>query len=283
MLEIDKFMAATTESLEGLSWYEIVSKLGLLSFNSQGNKPIELIAELAHITDSSMVLIAGCGAGGTAVHLAETTGATVHGFDMSPESIRAANALASRSPAREKMHFQIGDAHTSSIRPDTFDVVITEYTAFLLQQSAFENFFSVLKPGGQIALAELMKDPEVDAGADARILEAEKRYSAMLGYDFHVPLVKDYVDRLMRAGFHDVRIAERFSEPSLHEKIRNVGGWGNLLRITGVVLRLMATSAELRRKFVEVGNVKMVLVQDRSTAQYIYQAILVGQKPRRPD
>jgi hypothetical protein len=45
----------------------------------------------------------------------------------------------------------------------------------------------------------------------------------------------------------------------------------------------MATSLELRRKFVEVGNVKMVLVQDRSTAQYIYQAILAGLKPRRPD
>jgi hypothetical protein len=105
----------------------------------------------------------------------------------------------------------------------------------------------------------------------------------MLGHEFHVPLVKDYVDRLMGAGFHDVRMAERFSEPSLNEKIRNVGGWGDLLRIIGVVLRLMATSLELRRKFVEVGNVKMVLVQDRSTAPYIYQAILAGLKPRRPD
>ena len=63
MLEIDKFLAATSKNLEGLSWYEIISKLGLLSFNSQGNKPIELIAKLARITDASTVLIVGCGAG----------------------------------------------------------------------------------------------------------------------------------------------------------------------------------------------------------------------------
>ena len=70
MLDIDKFLAATLKDLEGLSYYEIISKLGLLSFNTQGNKPIELIAKLARITDSSTVLIVGCGAGGTAVHLA---------------------------------------------------------------------------------------------------------------------------------------------------------------------------------------------------------------------
>jgi hypothetical protein len=40
MLEIERFPAASSESLEGLSWYESVSKLGILSFNTQGNKPI---------------------------------------------------------------------------------------------------------------------------------------------------------------------------------------------------------------------------------------------------
>jgi hypothetical protein len=50
MLEIDKFLAASSKNLEGLSWYEIASRLGLLSFNTQGNRPIELIAKLLKIT-----------------------------------------------------------------------------------------------------------------------------------------------------------------------------------------------------------------------------------------
>ena len=76
MLEIDKFLAASSKSLEGLSWYGIVSKLGLLSFNTQGNKPIGLIAKLARITHSSTVLVVGCGAGGTALHLAARASGT---------------------------------------------------------------------------------------------------------------------------------------------------------------------------------------------------------------
>lgn len=279
MLEIDKFLAATSKNLEGLSWYEIISKLGLLSFNTQGYKPIELIAKLAQITGSSTVLIVGCGAGSTAVHLAETTGAMVHGIDISPESIRTANTLASKSPAHEKLHFQIEDAHALTFPPNTFDVVITEFMAFFLQQSAFEGFYSVLKSRGQIALAELMKDPKVNARADVKILEAEQKYSAMLGYKFHIPLITDYVEWLTRAGFKHVHVAELFSEPNFREKIKNLGGWKNLFKIMKVLLKLMMESPELRKKFIQVGLVKRVLYENRSTAKYIFQAILAGRKP----
>ncbi len=279
MLEIDKFLAASSKNLEGLSWYEIASRLGLLSFNTQGNKPIELTAKLARITHSSTILIVGCGAGGTAVHLAETTGAAVYGIDISPESIRTANILASKSPAHQKLHFQIGDAHALSFPPNTFDVIITEFMAFLLKQSAFKGFFSALKPGGQIALIELMKDPKVNPRADKKILAAEQTYSAVLGYRFHIPLITDYAEWLTKAGFEHVHLAERFSEPSLHERIRNVGGWKNLFKITKVTLKLMLASPALRKKFLQVGLVKRVLYQNRPTAKYIFQAILIGRKP----
>jgi ubiquinone/menaquinone biosynthesis C-methylase UbiE len=279
MLEIDKFLAATSKNLEGLSWYEIISKLGLLSFNSQGNKPIELIAKLARIVDSNTVLMVGCGAGGTAVHLAETTGAMVYGIDISTESIHTANTFASKSPAHEKLSFQIGDAHALSFPPNTFDVVITEFMAFFLKQNAFEGFFSALKSNGQIALAELMKDPKVNARADAKILATEQKYSAVLGNRFHIPLITDYVGWLTQAGFEHVHVAEQFSEPNFHEKIKNVGGWKNLFKITKVLLKLMRASPVLRKEFLQVGLVKRVLYQSRPTAKYIFQAILTGHKP----
>lgn len=277
MFEINKFLVATPKDLEGLSWYEIISKLGLLSFNSQSNKPIELIAKLARITDASTVLIVGCGAGSTAVHLAEVTNAMVYGIDISPESIQTANDLASKSPASEKLHFQIGDAHALPFPPNSFDVVITEYMAFFLKQSAFEGFFSVLKNGGQIALAELMKDPTVNAKADAKILTAEEIYSNLLGYKFHIPLSIEYIERLTQAGFKQVHIEERFSEPNFHERLKIVGGWKNLFKITKVTLKLMRNPV-LRKKFLQVGRVKRVIVQNRSTAKFIFQALLIGNK-----
>jgi ubiquinone/menaquinone biosynthesis C-methylase UbiE len=278
VLEIDKFSAVSSKSLEKLSWYEIVSKLGLLSFNTQGNKPMELVAKIARITDSSTVLIVGCGAGGTALHLAETTGAIVYGIDVSSESVRTASALASKSLAHEKLNFLIGDAHALSFPSSTFDVVVTEFMAFFLRQSAFEGFFSALKVGGQIALAELIKDPKVNAKADSKILAAEQTYSEILGYKFHIPLVNDYVEWLTKAGFENINVAERFSEPNFLEKIEDVGGWKNLFEITRVMLRLMRASPVLRKKFVQVGLVKRVLYQNRRTAKYIFQVILAGRK-----
>jgi len=151
--------------------------------------------------------------------------------------------------------------------------------AFFLQKSAFKGFFSALKFGGQIALAELMKDPKVNAKADAKILAAEETYSEVLGYKFHIPLLTDYVEWLTKAGFENIHVAERFSETSFLEKIEDVGGWRNLFEIAIVMLKLMGASPVLRKKFIQVGVVKRVLYQNRSTAKYIFQVILAGRKP----
>lgn len=279
MLETDRLLAASSESLEGLSWYETASRLGLLSFNTQGNKPIDLIAKFAQIKDSSTVLMVGCGAGGTALHLARTAGAILIGIDISPESIRTANTLASKSPTHRKLHFLIADAHALPFPASTFDAVITEFMAFFLRPSAFDGFLSASKPGGQIALAELVKDPKVSAKADARILAAEQEYSALLGYRFHIPLLTDYIEWLREAGFENVHIAERFSQPSLLERIRKVGGWRNFFEIMRAIIKLMLASPVLRKEFIQVGLVKRVLVENRPTAKYIFQVILTGRKP----
>ncbi len=279
MLEIDKFLSVTAQELEKLSWYEITSKLGLLSFNTLGEKPIELIANLAQITESSTILMVGCGSGGTAVHLAEMTGAAIYGIDIAPESIRFANEKASKSPAREKLHFQIGDAGALEFPLNKFDAVITEYMAFFLEPKAFEGFLHVLKPGGLVILAELMKDPSVTAEADEQILTVEKDYSELLEYKFHIPLTTEYVDWLTRAGFTQVHVEQHFSQPGFRELLKAVGGWKPLFKIIRVMLRLMRGSPVLKKKFLIVGRLKRVIIKRRSTAKYISQVILTGRKP----
>jgi len=278
MLEIDKFLVAESTELEGLSWYEITSKLGLLSFNLQGNKPIEHIAKLARITESSKILVVGCGTGGTTVHLAEMTGSAVVGIDISQESIQSANELASKSPAREKLHFTFGDATKLDFPANTFDVVITEFMAFFLPPQAFEGFLTVLKPGGVLTMAELVKDPGVTPKADEKILATEKIYSELLGYKFHIPLVTEYIDWLTHAGFKQVRVEENITQPSVRERIKSAGGWKQIFKIIKVMVRLMRNSPVLKKKFIQVGRVKRILYQSRPTAKYISQAILVGHK-----
>lgn len=261
-----------------MSWYEISDAIGLESFNAQGNKPIELIARLTGMTGSSSVLIVGCGSGGTAIHLAEITGASVCGIDLSEGSIRTAGAAAAKSPACGRLSFRAGDASALPFPPASFDVIVTEYMAFFLRPDAFKGFFSVLKPGGYIAMAEPMKDPGVTARADEKIRGAEEIYSGLTGFQLRIPTTDEYMTWLKQAGFSEVRIAQKFSEPGLREKIRSVGGLRSLLRITAATMRLMRESPVLRSKFLLAGRFKRVIIQSRSTARFIFQAVATGRK-----
>ncbi len=279
MLEIGRFIAASAQELEGLSYYEMIARLGLLSFNSQGFKPMDLIAQDAGITASSTVLVAGCGTGGTAVHLAETTGASVHGVDLSQESVRIARERAVASPARNNLNFSVGDAAELAYEANTFDAVVCEYVAFFLPPKSFEGFRRVLKPGGLLALAEMMKDPGVSRKADARILAAEASYSDLVGYPFHIPTIDEYIEALAEAGFEDVHVRQRFVEPGIRESARNLGGWKEVFRISWATLKLMMESPILRKRFMQAGWVKDTLIRNTSTARYVFQGLITGRKP----
>jgi arsenite methyltransferase len=279
MFEIDQLLSVSAEELENLPYYEIIAKLGLVSFNSQGTRPMDLIAAYAGISESSTVLVLGCGTGGTAVHLAENTGASVYGIDLAAESIRIARDLASSSTAGDKLHFSMGDASALAFPPNTFDAVITEYVAFLLPSSSFAGFYTVLKPGGLIALAELMKDPAIGEKADAKIAASEVSYSDLIGYKFHIPLVDEYREVLARTGFADILLRERFVEPGIRETAKTLGGWKNIFRISLATFKLMMKSPALRKKFLQAGWVKRTLMQNPSTAKYIFQAMITGRKP----
>lgn len=278
MLEREKFLTVSAEELEGLSYYEIIAGLGFLLFNTQGSKPMDLIAEHASISSPSTVLVLGCGTGGTTIHLAERTGAMVYGIDLLPESVRVARERAAASPAHERLTFAVGDATALTFAADTFDAVITEYVAFFLSPSTFVDFRQILKPGGMIALAEMMKDPLVTEKADSRILAAEASYSNLVGYRFHLPTVDEYLEILARAGFQEVPVRRRFVESGMRETARTLGGWRNVFRLSRAALGLMMSSPVLRKKFLQAGWVKNTLMKNKSTAKSVFQALITGQK-----
>ena len=279
MLEIGRLLTASARELEGLSYYDMTARLGLLSFNNQGCRPMDLIAELGRVGPSSAVLIVGCGTGGTAVHLAETTGASVQGIDLSSESVRIARERASVSRAAERLSFSVGDASALIHPADTFDAVVTEYVAFFLPPGSFEGFRRVLRPGGLLALAEMVKDARVSGKADARIRAAEASYSDLVGHAFHLRSVEDYQETLAGAGFVDIGLRQRFVQPGTREAVRAVGGWGAMLSISRATLRLMRESPALRKRFMQAGRVKDTLTRNRYTARFIYQALITARKP----
>jgi ubiquinone/menaquinone biosynthesis C-methylase UbiE len=239
VIDLDKLLSVSAKEVEDLQWYDLMSRLGLQTFNLAGFEPIEFIAKQAHITEESTVLMVGCGAGGTSVHLAETTGATIYGIDIALESITRAKALAANSFASTRLHFEIEDAHAIRFPPNMFDLVVIEYMAYFLRPEAFDGFYRVLKPMGQIALAEMMKDSAVIPKADEEIMAAEKVYSELLGYQFRIPMISEYAAYLNQASFIDVRLETRFARSSLGDSWKIIGGWKSFFRMSKAIIRLM--------------------------------------------
>lgn len=276
--DIDAFLNASTTELEKLPWYEMISKMGLSSFNWSGTKPIEMIAELTQINANSKILMVGCGAGGTSIYLSEHTQAEIWGIDIAPESIRKAEEASQKSSQSKRIHFQIADAHHLPFETNFFDVVITEFMAFFLKPEAFKEFYRVLKANGTLALAELMLDDAVNPKTEQRILDMEKVYSELVGYSFHIPKVSHYHKFCSDAEFKDIRSPQKFPTPRSRDMLEIVGGKKVLFKMLIKIIKLMRESPILKKRFMMNGEVKKVMIRDKRTAKFIQQALLIAKK-----
>lgn len=81
------------------------------------------LAGLAQIGSGDTVLDMGCGLGGAARFLAETTGCTVRGVDLMAANVMEARRRTSAGPASSDISFQCADALAVPFSAECFDVV----------------------------------------------------------------------------------------------------------------------------------------------------------------
>jgi len=276
--DLSAYINSSAQELEKLSWYDMISRMGLSSFNWSGEKPIRMIIDSAQIQNTSKVLMVGCGAGGSAILIAEITGADVFGIDVAEGSIRQAQINAQKTSAASHLHFQVGNAHQLPYDDLFFDVIITEFMAFFLEPSAFEQCYRVCKVGGRIGLAEIMLDDNVSPHGEALIHETEAIYSELTGHPFHIPKISRYQELLKKAKFEDIQVTCKFPRPSFHDLLQIVGGWGAIWKILKKTMQIMKESSVIKKRFLINKKVKNTLIRNPKTAKFIFQGILLAKK-----
>ncbi len=100
----------------------------------------------------------GCGAGGTALALAEM-GWTVHGIDISPRAIEAAKKR--DYPDHARLSFEVADA-TEWQPGDSYDLVVNSFALPMKQdeqQAVFGCAASALRPGERVIIKDF--DPKM--------------------------------------------------------------------------------------------------------------------------
>jgi SAM-dependent methyltransferase len=114
--------------------------------------------ELAELQAGERLLDVACGSGTSAMLASSEFGVEVTGVEYGESAVHAARAAASASGCGEHVRFVQGDAERLPVAEDRFDIVLCECAlcTFPDQRRAVAEFRRVLRPGGRLALSDVV-------------------------------------------------------------------------------------------------------------------------------
>ena len=128
-------------------------------FHIRGRAATLEIVDALGLTVDSHVLDLGSGLGGPARTLAEVTGCTVTGVDLTPEFCEVATALSEWTGLSDRTRFQVGDATATGLPDGAVDAALTIHVAMNIsdKQALYAEAFRVLTPGGRFVVYDVLQ------------------------------------------------------------------------------------------------------------------------------
>jgi ubiquinone/menaquinone biosynthesis C-methylase UbiE len=128
-------------------------------FHIRGRAASLEIVEALGLTADSHVLDLGSGLGGPARTLAELTGCTVTGVDLTPEFCEVATALSQWTGLSDRTRFHVGDATATGLPDAAVDAALTIHVAMNIpnKPALYAEAFRVLRPGGRFVVYDVLQ------------------------------------------------------------------------------------------------------------------------------
>jgi arsenite methyltransferase len=190
--------AGTSADKLGYSAAEIAAlpegaDLGLGCGNPQG---------IASLRPGETVLDLGSGAGLDCFLASRSVGPTgrVIGVDMTPEMLAKSRANAAKTNTTN-VEFRLGQIEQLPVADDTVDAIISNCVINLSpdKPQVFRESFRVLKPGGRLAVADIVRTAELPP-------EIASDLAALCGCVAGAASIQELETMLRDAGFRDIRI-----------------------------------------------------------------------------
>lgn len=159
---------------------EMMYDCGVEVLHPGGLKKSDEMARACGVREGGLVLDIGAGRGTTACHLARTYRCQVAGVDTSPGMIEAARDRAEKEGVEDLVSFRAADACRLPFEDRSFDAVLIECVATLLDRArAFPEFVRVLKTGGRLGDLEMIYQREPSEEFARRLSETWGGFTSM--------------------------------------------------------------------------------------------------------
>jgi hypothetical protein len=131
-------------------------------FHPGGAALTERLLRALAVGPGDIVADVACGLGESSLQVARATGARVIGIDLSSDSIAAARRTAEDAGLAGSVEFLVGDAEALPLEDGAVDGVLCECSlcTFPDKERAAAELARVLKPGGRLALSDMIAEPE---------------------------------------------------------------------------------------------------------------------------
>jgi ubiquinone/menaquinone biosynthesis C-methylase UbiE len=135
----------------------MAESVGIKVLHPGGLKSTRELSSMLGIQPDSHVLDVACGAGTTALYLADRYGCRVTGFDISDTLVEAASQNLAKHPRDGRVGFEVADANELPYPDNSFDVVVAQAFFVLVdaKERALKEIARVLRPGGCFGSLEL--------------------------------------------------------------------------------------------------------------------------------
>jgi len=196
---------------------------------------------LASLQAGQTVLDLGSGGGIDCFLAAKKVGSEgrVIGVDMTPAMLERARANADKIGAHN-VEFRLGEIEHLPVGDNSVDVIISNCVINLSpdKPQVFREAFRVLKPGGKLAISDIVTDGPLPA-------EIKSNLSAWAGCVAGALEVKDYLRAIEEAGFGDIQLKPSYwdqeiideavqqLDPELKAQVEKAKSEGKMVLVVG--------------------------------------------------